>query len=182
MEDFMISIQNRVKKVREHFGLTQAQFALRINKTSGLISLIETYRCNVSEDTIKRICNVFSVSEEWLRTGIGDMTQMVPVDKENIRTRIKKIRKENNLSMEKFASAIGYSKQLISFIESGKIYPSDELTRMVSKAFGVNMEWLMTGKGEMYGNTEEKLDEKLIDWLNNHPEVIRELRRRSGLD
>ena len=110
------------------------------------------------------------------------MTQMVPVDKENIRTRIKKIRKENNLSMEKFASAIGYSKQLISFIESGKIYPSDELTRMVSKAFGVNMEWLMTGKGEMYGNTEEKLDEKLIDWLNNHPEVIRELRRRSGLD
>ena len=84
--------------------------------------------------------------------------------------------------MEKFASAIGYSKQLISFIESGKIYPSDELTRMVSKAFGVNMEWLMTGKGEMYGNTEEKLDEKLIDWLNNHPEVIRELRRRSGLD
>ena len=53
---------------------------------------------------------------------------------------------------------------------------------MVSKAFGVNMEWLMTGKGEMYGNTEEKLDEKLIDWLNNHPEVIRELRRRSGLD
>ena len=178
----MISIQNRVKKVREHFGLTQAQFALRINITSGLISLIETDRYNVSEDTIKRICNVFSVSEEWLRTGIGDMTQMVPVDKENIRTRIKKIRKENNLSMEKFASAIGYSKQLISFIESGKIYPSDELTRMVSKAFGVNMEWLMTGKGEMYGNTEEKLDEKLIDWLNDHPEVIRELRRRSGLD
>ena len=49
----MFSINDRVKQIRKHFGLSQAQFALRINRTSGLISLIETNRCNVSEETPK---------------------------------------------------------------------------------------------------------------------------------
>ena len=40
----------------------------------------------------------------------------------------------------------------------------------------------ISGMREMYLNEADKVDEKLIDWLNNHPEVIRELRRRSGLD
>lgn len=48
--------------------------------------------------------------------------------------------------------------------------------------FGVNYEWLMTGKGEMYNRLEDRLDDSLVSRLNNHPEVIKELRRRSGLD
>ena len=90
----MFSINDRVKQIRKHFGLSQAQFALRINKTSGLISLIETNRCYVSEETAKSICFVFSVNEEWLFTGQGEMTEIHPVDKENIRNRIQQIRKE----------------------------------------------------------------------------------------
>lgn len=178
----MDSINTRVKQIREHFGLSQAQFALRINKTSGLISLIETDRCNVSEDTIKRICPIFSVNEEWLLTGQGEMTHEVPVDKENMRKRIQQIRKDNGLSMDKFGASIGYSKQLISFIERGITSPTDEMARKVSLTYGVNLDWIMTGKGEIYGDTKDKVDKKLIDWLNHHPEVIEELRRRSGLE
>ena len=39
----------------------------------------------------------------------------------------------------------------------------------------------MAGTGEMYGVHEDRVDENLLGWLNKHPEVIRELRRRSGL-
>ena len=173
-------MKDRIKQIREYFGLTQAQFAQRINKTCGLISLIETGRCSVSEDTINRICSAFPVNESWLRTGEGTMTDSFPVDKENIKVRIKQIRKEKNLSMEKFASSVGCSKQLISFIESGKISPSNLLISNISSAFNVNRDWLLTGVGEMYGNQEEELDDELIIWLKKHPEVIRELKLRSG--
>ena len=36
----------------------------------------------------------FSVNEECLFTGQGEMTEIHPVDKENIRNRIQQIRKE----------------------------------------------------------------------------------------
>ena len=45
---------------------------------------------------------------------------------------------------------------------------------------GVNREWLLTGKGEMYGFQEEEIDDELLDWLRSHPEVVRELKARSG--
>ncbi len=34
----------------------------------------------------------------------------------------------------------------------------------------------------MYSGQEDRVDEGLISWLSDYPEVIRELRRCSGLD
>ena len=151
----MFSINDRVKQIRKHFGLSQAQFALRINRTSGLISLIETNRCNVSEKTAKSICFVFSVNEEWLFTGQGEMTEIHPVDKENIRNRIQQIRKEKGLSMDKFGSEMGYTKQLISLIESGKANPTDELCKRCLKHLGLIWNGSKPGKGK-YMETQKK--------------------------
>ena len=173
-------MKDRIKQIREHFGLTQAQLAQRINRTCGLIALIETGRCNVSEDAIKRICSAFPVNESWLRTGEGKMTSAAPVDTENVKERIKKIRNDRGLSMQKFGSVIGYSKQLISLVERGESNPSDDFISNISYAFGISQEWLLTGVGEMCGKQEGELDNELISWLKLHPEVIRELKQRSG--
>lgn len=91
-------------------------------------------------------------------TGQSEMTEIHPVDKENIRNRIQQIRKEKGLSMDKFGSEMGYTKQLISLIESGKANPTDEFMQKVSQTFGVNLEWIKTGKGEVYGDTKERVD------------------------
>ena len=61
-------------------------------------------------------------------------------------------------------------------IESNVPRAKSELKSKLRKIFEMwgiflTKEWVMRIKKE-----------KLIDWLNNHPEVIRELRRRSGLD
>ena len=78
----MITIQNRIKQIREYFGLSQEQFAQRINRSYALISLIETGRKKVSEETAERICSEFSVNKEWLLNGEGDMTASDPIDRE----------------------------------------------------------------------------------------------------
>ena len=172
---------NRVRQIREHFGLTQQQFAQRINKTSGYISLLETGRRQLTEELINTICSVFSINEEWLRSGIGEMAESAPVEIDKIGSRIKGIRKTRGLTQKQFASGIGYTKMHIHFVEVGKINPSDKFLHEVAAVYCVNYEWILTGAGEMNSEGLEKIDEKLISWLNDHPEIIRELRRRSGL-
>ena len=63
----------RIKEVREAKGLSQADFAEMLNLKRNSISLIELGKRNPSDRTILDICNTFSVSEEWLRTGTGEM-------------------------------------------------------------------------------------------------------------
>lgn len=69
----MSSINERVKKVRLHFDMTQIQFGKRICMSQGQLTSVETGKRNVTDRTIKMICSEFDISEEWLRLGVGDM-------------------------------------------------------------------------------------------------------------
>ena len=175
-------LEDRIKQIREHFGLSQAHFAQKINKSPGFISLVETGRSNVSDDTIKSICSAFSINESWLRNGEGEMTSQAAVDRENVGTRVKQLRKDLKLTQEQFAAATGYTNIQIHLVESGKVKPSDKFLHKVASVFSIRLEWLMTGHGDRKDVLEDKIDDKLISWLNEHPEIIRELRMRSGLD
>lgn len=65
-----------------------------------------------------------------------------------MKNRIKKIRTDNKLSMEKFGERIGITKASVSRIESGENNPSEQTIILICKEFGINKEWLLTGKGE----------------------------------
>lgn len=175
-------MKDRIREIREHYGLYQAQFAQRINKSPGFISLVETGRSNLSRAVVERICAIYGVDEAWLVDGKGEMTDKAPVDMENIGVRLKAVRKDKKMTQMQFSSAIGYSKLQICFIDIGMNNTSDELIHKVVSVFEVNLEWHLTGKGEMYSSAPEKLDDELARWLNEHPEMIRELRRRSELE
>ena len=76
----VINMQERFKKIRQHFGLSQAQFAQKIKKSPGFISNVETGRSDVSEVTIQTICSMFGIDEEWLRCGSGRMSPPAKTD------------------------------------------------------------------------------------------------------
>lgn len=69
----MEEIKDRVKAVRKALGLTQQQFADRLQMAKPSISAIEYGTSGMSERTISNICREFEVSEEWFRTGQGEM-------------------------------------------------------------------------------------------------------------
>lgn len=69
----MITIKDRIKQVRQNAGLTQSQFAERLNISRNYIGLIEIGDRIPSDRTIADICREFNVSEVWLRTGEGEM-------------------------------------------------------------------------------------------------------------
>lgn len=64
---------NRIKKMRKELDLTQQELGKRIGIKPNSISLIESGNRNASEQVILSICREFNVSEDWLRTGDGNM-------------------------------------------------------------------------------------------------------------
>ena len=175
-----VELGKRVKAIREHYGLTQSQFAQKINRTPGFISDIETGKSRVSEQTIKAICLFSGVNKEWLVSGAGEMGCGVAADKAGIGKRIKEIRTENHLTQEEFASKIGYSKRQVYCVETRKSNTSDAFIKKVSTTFSVNYSWIITGKGNRELE-KVKIREELIEWLEKNPDVVRELEIRSGV-
>lgn len=72
-------MNERIKKVRLHSGLTQEEFANRIRVTKSSVSSLESGRNNPSDRTIELICSKFGINPIWLKTGEGDMTVPQPV-------------------------------------------------------------------------------------------------------
>nr|DAH86469.1 MAG TPA: Helix-turn-helix XRE-family like protein [Caudoviricetes sp.] len=78
--------------------------------------------------------------------------------------RIKELRKEMNLSQEKFGELLGITKSGVSDIESGRRKVTDQHVIMLVNN-GVNEEWLRTGKGSMFvsKSKDEEIAEMLAD-------------------
>lgn len=73
--------------------------------------------------------------------------------------RIKELRKNLNLTMEKFGTRLGVGKTAISKLENGERNLTDLMSKSICREFNVNEEWLRTGKGEMFvSNTGNELD------------------------
>lgn len=68
-----MTIGERIKKVRKNKELTQQALAKRLGTTQNAIARYETNRVTPSAAVISLICREFSVDENWLRTGEGEM-------------------------------------------------------------------------------------------------------------
>lgn len=72
----------RVKEVRKSLNLTMEQFGNKLGVTKVAISNIEKKKRNLTEQMSRAICREFNVSEEWLKTGEGEMYQQLSEDEE----------------------------------------------------------------------------------------------------
>ena len=71
-------MNERIKELRKALDLTQTEFANRIGSVQNTITGYETGRRIPSNQVIALICREFNVSEEWLRTGTGEMFTPAP--------------------------------------------------------------------------------------------------------
>lgn len=100
---------------------------------------------------------------------------------------IKELRRVLGLTQQKFADRLGVKQATLSMVESGKSNASRQLLMAVSREFGVRIEWLETGEGEIFIEhdmsileqlaAEYNLDEKSRELIENFlklPPDIRE--------
>ncbi|GHV89431.1 hypothetical protein AGMMS50267_17910 [Spirochaetia bacterium] len=77
------TINQRVRQVRVALDLNQRKFSTLLSLSSGYISGIEAEVRVVNGRLIKLIAAEFGVSEEWLKTGKGEMFNSPKVDEKS---------------------------------------------------------------------------------------------------
>ena len=70
-------MNERIRLLRKELNLTLKQLGERLGVSDAAISRIENGNRNITEQMIKSICREFSISEDWLRTGEGDMYEPI---------------------------------------------------------------------------------------------------------
>jgi len=74
--------------------------------------------------------------------------------------RVYAIRKALKLSQDEFGKRIGVTRSAVSNYESGGRSITDQVALAICREYNVNEEWLRTGEGEMFIQTQEdELDE-----------------------
>ena len=68
-----MTINERIKMFRKSKKLSQKQFALSLGVTQSGVSYMEQDGSTVSDASIKTICSVYGLNEEWLRSGTEPM-------------------------------------------------------------------------------------------------------------
>lgn len=71
---------NQIKYLRTYLKMSQTEFAEKIGISQQTLSGIENNSRTLTDHTVITICSVFGVSEEWLRTGNGEMFPVHPED------------------------------------------------------------------------------------------------------
>ena len=77
--------------------------------------------------------------------------------------RIKEIRKDLNLTLEKFGEKVGVTKQTVSRIENGINNLTDQMVKSICREYNVNYDYLMYGTGEKFSDLPQTILEELCN-------------------
>ena len=75
-----------------------------------------------------------------------------------IGSRFKELRKHLDFSQEKFAKELNITQQTYSMIEKDKRKPNIKIVKIIAEKYNVNLNWLITGYGDMFRGFIENID------------------------
>ena len=175
-------MNERIKEIRQKAGLTQAEFAEKINLSRNYVAMMEIGQREPSARTISDICKEFNVNETWLRTGSGEMLRP--------QRRVEEIRRNEGLTQAGFCERLNQAMKIRSLKQvdvleaakpycdkygikltksdlsqyvSGKVEPRQEKLTILSLALSVSEAWLMGYDGSMNHNSGTKTNDDKTD-------------------
>lgn len=90
----------------------------------------------------------------------------------SMKDRLNAIIEEKGLSATKFATLINANPSAISHLLKGRNKPGYDLLVNIARAFpDISMDWLLTGKGEMYTDAENAEKRESIKNMVSNPEI-----------
>ena len=75
--------------------------------------------------------------------------------------RVREVRKNLGLTLDKFGERIGIKKSALSSIENGRSNLTDANIKAICREFNVDYIWLTTGEGEMFVDSDDDFIEKI---------------------
>ncbi|NBH25940.1 XRE family transcriptional regulator [Lachnospiraceae bacterium] len=75
--------------------------------------------------------------------------------------RVREVRKNLGITLDKFGERIGIKKSALSSIENGRSNLTDANIKAICREFNVDYIWLTTGEGEMFVDSDDDFLEKI---------------------
>lgn len=96
------------------------------------------------------------------------------MDLTSVGLRVKEFRTSQNLTQDELGSKLGVSRDAINNIERGRLKKLPEATiKLICLKFSVDYDWLMTGEGEMFHNSSDKVQDVINNLLEGENEAAR---------
>jgi len=123
-----MTTNQRIKQLRETLKLSQVKFSKPVAISPGHIASIELGNRNVPDRIVKIISFVYGASEQWLKSGAGEMFRVHPsgekhdiilelfdeLTPENQNSAIQQVRALLALQKQEFREESGEKKRLIA--------------------------------------------------------------------
>lgn len=83
------SINERIEVLIKKLNISKKEFANKINITPSYLSQVINKKTNFTEERIKLICFSFNISEEWIKTGKGNIfnSEIIREEKQEIKNK-----------------------------------------------------------------------------------------------
>jgi transcriptional regulator with XRE-family HTH domain len=78
---YPMTVNERIREVRKTLKLSQAEFAKAVFISNGYVAELECGHKNANDRIIHLISLTFGISQDWLKTGKGDMFYKTPDEK-----------------------------------------------------------------------------------------------------
>ena len=148
----MIQLNNtRLKEIRENNEISQRQIVKELNISKSTYSRWETEEQIIPLTILNDFCNRFNVSMDYVMklSNTNKITNNIDkLDRKLIGTKIKQIRKENNLTQEELAGFLNTTHSTISAYESGKTLILTAFALEICKKYNYSLDWLCDKRKE----------------------------------
>lgn len=132
-------------ELREDSNLKQKDIAKLLNITQQTYSLWENGTKIIPLKHLNSLCNYYNVSMDYV-LGLSNVRQYdiinSSIDKKIIGIRLKKFRKEKNITQEELASILNTTHSTISAYESGKTTILTAFAYEICKRYNISMDYL----------------------------------------
>ncbi len=137
-------MNERLKDIREERGLLQKDLANIFQISRKSYSRWETGEITIPLTHLNTLCNYFNLSMDYVicltrkNTGSGRHE----LDAKKIGSRLKELRKQNNLSQMDLANFLNTTQSTISAYESGKTTILTSFALQIVKKYKISLDWL----------------------------------------
>jgi transcriptional regulator with XRE-family HTH domain len=162
----MKQLKNRLAAVLEENNISPYLLAKMIGKPQSTVSRVLNNETKPQSATISAIAKALNLKESWLLTGQGekyakDSPETIP-KMDTLAERMEYVREQKHLSYQKLGDMIGSKESALRHaITNNNV--RDVYAIAMSAALGVNLEWLKTGKGEIYNTLNNPIGKPFYD-------------------
>lgn len=135
----------RLRNVRENNNLTQKEVADKLNISRPNYTRWETKEKIIPLRKLNAFCNLFNVSMDYI-VGLSNTNSKINYNKELdlnvVSERLKKVRKQLNLTQQNLADFLQCDRSIISDYENGITLILTSFAIQICNKYNISLDWL----------------------------------------